>query len=102
MHVTQNRVITVTVDGPGKLQGLGSDDPKSENNYADACCETFEGRAMAIIRPTGIGRITVRITSEQGESAQVVLHATRPTPDGQMPDDERDEMPAGLAQPVAG
>jgi beta-galactosidase len=75
VHITQNRTITVTIEGPGKLQGLGSDDPASENNYTSATCDTYEGRALAIVRPTGAGQITVQITSDQGETAEVALHA---------------------------
>uniref|UniRef100_UPI003F49DF71 glycoside hydrolase family 2 TIM barrel-domain containing protein n=1 Tax=Streptomyces ardesiacus TaxID=285564 RepID=UPI003F49DF71 len=73
VHVTQSRAITVTVDGPGVLQGLGSDDPASENNYTDATCDLYEGRAMAIVRPTGPGEITVRVTTDQGEAAETLL-----------------------------
>ena len=42
--------ITVSVDGAGKLQGLGSSNPSNEEDYFDRCCNTFDGDAMACVR----------------------------------------------------
>ncbi|MDR1904889.1 MAG: DUF4982 domain-containing protein [Treponema sp.] len=43
--------ITVTVKGAGVLQGLGSGNPKSEEDYFATECTTFYGKALAVIRP---------------------------------------------------
>lgn len=74
-HVLETRTVTVSIEGPAVLQGLGSDDPKAENNYADASCSTFDGRALAVIRPTGPGKITVRIAADDGLTADVSIRA---------------------------
>ena len=63
VHTLRDRSVTVTLTGNAHLQGLGSDDPASENSYADDTCETFEGRAMAVIRPTGPGPVTVHVAA---------------------------------------
>ena len=41
--------------GPGVLQGLASGRPATEEPYTGATCTTFDGRALAVIRPTGPG-----------------------------------------------
>ena len=61
VHVLHDRPITVTVSGSGVLQALGSADPKSTNNYTDTTCDTFDGRALAVVRPTGAGCITLTV-----------------------------------------
>jgi hypothetical protein len=61
VHVLQDRPITVTVTGAGRLQGLGSAQPKSDNKYTDNSCDTFAGRALAVVRPTGAGNIIVTV-----------------------------------------
>jgi hypothetical protein len=67
--------ISVHVEGPGVLQGLGSDAFASENSYAADRCETFLGRALAVVRPTGAGTILVRIATDDGEHAELSLRA---------------------------
>lgn len=64
VHTLQDRDVTVRVDGAARLQGLGTDAPASEDNYADARCRTFEGRALAVVRPEGPGRVTVEVSTE--------------------------------------
>jgi len=51
--------IQVQVDGPGVLQGFGSAEPSTEESLADARHRLHDGRALAVIRPSGAGRITV-------------------------------------------
>ena len=58
---TGDRLVTVEVEGPGVLQGLASGRPDPEAPYTGPTCTTFDGRALAVIRPTGEGTITVRV-----------------------------------------
>ena len=59
------RRIEVDVGGPAVLQALGSANPATEENFGDSGCTTFDGRALAVIRPTGDpGQITVTATAE--------------------------------------
>jgi beta-galactosidase/beta-glucuronidase len=75
IDVLDNTAVTVTVSGNGVLQGLGSADPKSEDNYASSVCTTFLGQALAIIRPTGPGEIKVSIESEKFAAMETVIKA---------------------------
>jgi len=66
------------VDGPGVLQALASADPRGEDSFVDDKCHTFEGRALAIIRPTGAGEIT--LTVEAGDrSSSVTIDSEEPS-----------------------
>ena len=67
--VAADRQLTVEVDGPGVLQGLASARPDPEEPYTGSACTTFDGRALAVVRPTGPGTITVRVTAD-GVDAQ--------------------------------
>ncbi|HWS32909.1 MAG TPA: glycoside hydrolase family 2 TIM barrel-domain containing protein [Actinoplanes sp.] len=53
--------VTVTVSGPGTLAGLGTGRPDTEEPFGGHTCTTFDGRALAIVRPTGPGEITVHV-----------------------------------------
>ncbi|MBD8100865.1 glycoside hydrolase family 2 TIM barrel-domain containing protein [Plantibacter sp. CFBP 8775] len=52
--------VSVEIEGPGILAGFGSAQPDSIEEFAAATRTTYDGRALAIIRPTGPGTITVR------------------------------------------
>lgn len=69
------RRLTLTVDGPGLLQGFGSGDPATTESYVDPRHSTFDGRALAAIRPLGPGEIRVTVTDDSGSSDAVVLTA---------------------------
>jgi hypothetical protein len=58
-----DREVTVTVEGPGVLQGFGSAAPATEESYLDDVHTTFDGRALAVVRPTGQGTITLTATA---------------------------------------
>jgi beta-galactosidase len=67
--------VTVTVDGPGRLQGLGSAAPVTEESYLDEVHTTFDGRALAVVRPTGPGTITVTVGAPGSETATARMEA---------------------------
>ena len=61
LHPNADIPITIHTDGPITVQGFGTADPKSEENYFDTTITTFHGRAMAVIRSTtqtGMGTVT--------------------------------------------
>ena len=64
VNMGARRSVSVTVDGPGYLQGLGSGDPVSEENFFDGSYHTWFGHAFAVIRPTGAE--TIHVTVESG------------------------------------
>lgn len=62
----EDRDITIDVEGPGALQGFGTANPIDEHtHFTDRTHRSFDGRALAVIRPTGIGTIRVTITSQE-------------------------------------
>jgi len=58
------RPVTVQVSGPGVLAGLGSARPRTQEPFGGSRCTTFDGRALAIVRPTGPGEITVHVDAD--------------------------------------
>jgi beta-galactosidase len=73
--VVCDRRVEVQVEGPAVLQALGSANPATVEGFAGPSCTTFDGRALAIVRPTGEGRITLRATAEGGEPQRVEIDA---------------------------
>jgi beta-galactosidase len=74
LHVTRDRTVQVLIEGPGLLQALGSANPSTEEGFGGTSCATFGGRALAIVRPTGIGRITLRASAEGCESQSIEIN----------------------------
>jgi beta-galactosidase len=73
----------VEVTGAGVLAGLGSADPRTEEAFAGMSGTTFDGRALAIVRPTRPGGITVRVTTDGCDPVTVTVRAVggrRPQP----------------------
>jgi beta-galactosidase len=76
LHRGGDRKVTVTVDGPGTLQGLASADPRSEESFRSPTCTTYEGRALAVVRPIGSGTISVTVEAEGCASQLLAITAT--------------------------
>jgi beta-galactosidase len=70
--------IIVEVDGAGVLEGLGSANPITTARFDGDRISTFDGHALAIVRPSGPGDITVTITSQAYGSTTVLLRAECP------------------------
>jgi hypothetical protein len=74
----EDRDITVEVQGPGHLQGFGTANPVDEHTlFTDATHRSFDGRALAVVRPTGAG--TIRLTFTAGELVAHVELVVRDT-----------------------
>ena len=73
LNSSKDAAVHVTVDGPGDLVALGSARPATEQRFDSTSCTTFDGRALAIVRPTGEGRITVTVRSEGESDAHAVI-----------------------------
>ncbi|MFD5002910.1 glycoside hydrolase family 2 TIM barrel-domain containing protein [Streptomyces mutabilis] len=79
--VVQNaldRDVRVTVSGAGVLQGLGSGAPVTEETFHGAVRRTFDGRALAVVRPTGPGTVTVEAVAEGCAPARLTLAVSAP------------------------
>ena len=75
VSTTGDRSITVTVTGAGVLQGLGSARPVTAGTYTGDTHTTFEGRALAVIRPTGVGAIKITVAAEALDPVTVTVTA---------------------------
>ncbi|CAI7976517.1 beta-galactosidase [Frankia sp. Hr75.2] len=75
LYNTADRKVAVEVTGPAVLQGFGSADPRTTENFFDTVRTTFDGRALAVIRPTAPGSITVTATAEGCEPSTVRIEA---------------------------
>jgi beta-galactosidase len=53
----RNKILSIAIEGCGELLGFGTDDPNSVENFYDAERTTFNGRALCVIRLTGIGSL---------------------------------------------
>lgn len=68
-----NFEVTLTVEGAGRQQGFGSGSPRSTGSYTDDRHDLFDGRALAVVRPTGPGSISVTARTRDLEEAVVSL-----------------------------
>ena len=67
--------MTVAVEGPAVLQGLGSGNPCTEETFGSSTHDTYDGRALAVIRPTGAGTITVTVSAPDCDDRTVIIEA---------------------------
>lgn len=69
--------VRFTVTGAGELAAQGSGSPNTPASFRAPTCRTFEGRCLAILRPTGSrGKIQLRAEAEGCEASSVTV-ATR-------------------------
>ncbi len=74
-----DRRITVTVEGAGMLQGLGSANPYTEEAFDTPYHDTFYCSAQAIIRSGyAEGPVKVTVSAEGMESKEIILHVHVP------------------------
>jgi beta-galactosidase len=74
VYTGADRQIAVKVEGPGVLQGLGSGDPVNGSAFTGSECATFQGRALAVVRPEQPGVITVTATADGCEPQVLELN----------------------------
>ena len=60
------------------LQGFGSGNPWTEETFGAPTHHTYNGRALAVIRPTGAGTITVKVRAEGCDDRTVTVEAVHP------------------------
>ena len=63
------------MSGPGVLEGIGSADPATAERFDGDRVRTFEGRALAVVRPIGPGEIRVEVRAEGHEPVTLRLTA---------------------------
>lgn len=67
--------VEVHIDGPASLQGLGSAAMSTEESFADARHRLHDGRALAVVRPTGTEPITVSASADGLATTSVAMAA---------------------------
>jgi beta-galactosidase len=72
----RDRLVHVQVGGAGVLAGLGTGRQRTEEPFGASQCTTFDGCAVAIIRPTSPGTITIQVSAEGCEPGTVMVSAT--------------------------
>lgn len=72
---SHDRGLHAEVTGAGVLQGFGSARPVNDEGYRTGTHTTFEGRALAIVRPTGEGPIVLTVSGEGLEDVAVNMNA---------------------------
>jgi beta-galactosidase len=78
LHTSEDRAVTVAVDGPAVLQGFGSGNPCTEETFGTGTHDTFNGRALAVVRPTGAGTIAVTVSAKDCDDRTLTIHAAEP------------------------
>ena len=73
--VDADRVVSVEIDGPAILAGLGTGRARTEESFGATRVTTYDGRALAVVRPTGAGSITVTVSGDGVEAARLTITA---------------------------
>ncbi|MFE4835228.1 glycoside hydrolase family 2 TIM barrel-domain containing protein [Arthrobacter sp. NPDC056691] len=79
-HTGRDRTVTVMVSGAGVLQAIGSANPATDENFAGPNRTSFDGRALAIIRPIGEGPIDVAIDADGCQTVTLQLMSVARVP----------------------
>ena len=72
----RDAAVTVEVAGPARLAGIGSGRTDSEESFAGPTFSTFDGRVLAIVKPTGAGTVVVSASAPGYEPARVEVAVT--------------------------
>ena len=75
VNTAAERKISTSVEGPAVLQGFGSANPVSTENYFDNEHTTYKGKVLAVIRATGAGVIKVKFSCDGCETKETSLIA---------------------------
>ena len=70
-----DRPVRVEVSGQGVLLGFGSADPSTKERFDATERRTYNGRALAVLRPTGPGKIRLTATAPGCGPAEILITA---------------------------
>ncbi|WP_405535023.1 DUF4982 domain-containing protein [Streptomyces sp. NBC_00075] len=73
LHTAADRPVRLEVTGAGVLLGFGSADPASEERFDAPERRTYEGRALAVLRPTGPGKIHLTASAPECAPVDVIV-----------------------------
>jgi beta-galactosidase len=72
-YTQADRPVAVAISGPGVLLGFGSAAPATEERFDAAERRTYDGRALAVFRPTDLGEIRVLASAPGCEPAEILV-----------------------------
>jgi hypothetical protein len=78
LNTACDREVTVIVEGAGTLLALGSARPATLERYDAGRHTTFDGRALAVVRPTGTGEIRITACATGLDDAVTRVTAVAP------------------------
>lgn len=73
VHTGADRTVTVDISGPGTLVGFGSANPSTEQRLNGKDRLTYDGRALAVLRPTGPGKIRLLASAADCDPVDIVI-----------------------------
>ncbi|WP_194903911.1 glycoside hydrolase family 2 TIM barrel-domain containing protein [Catenulispora rubra] len=73
LHPAADRLVSVEVSGAGTLIALGSAVPSTEERFDAKERWTYEGRALAVVRPIGAGQIRLTATATGCDPVEVTV-----------------------------
>lgn len=73
LNTAADRGVRLEVTGAGVLLGFGSADPASEERFDATERRTYEGRVLAVLRPTGPGEIHLTASAPECAPVDVVV-----------------------------
>ncbi|ROO87328.1 beta-galactosidase [Actinocorallia herbida] len=73
VHTAADRPVRVEVSGAGVLAGFGTAVPATEERFDATERTTYEGRALAVLRPTGTGKIRLRAAAPGCEPVELLV-----------------------------
>jgi beta-galactosidase len=69
--------VSFSISGVGELAAAGTANPKDVESFRQTRLRTYHGRALAIVRPTGIaGSVTLRVQASGFASASAIVQVT--------------------------
>jgi len=77
VNLSEQRQVTVSIEGPGTLQGFGSADPYGTEDFFSETKTTFDGRLLAVVRSTDTaGEIKVTLTAPGCNQSVLILKSS--------------------------
>ncbi|MFI7669517.1 glycoside hydrolase family 2 TIM barrel-domain containing protein [Nocardia sp. NPDC049526] len=73
MHTHADRPVRVAISGDGVLLGFGSAAPSTEERFDAIERRTYEGRALAVLRPTGPGEISLLASAPGCDPVEILI-----------------------------
>ena len=65
--------LTMEVEGCGDLIGFGNADPSALEGFTDCHQATFDGQALAVVRPVSTGKIVISVKTDSGMEEKVTV-----------------------------